>query len=145
MVMERSDVKALVRKIEELLNTEVTILPGRAKRREPEAASGDEHDPNPPIGGRIMYVPLPGTGRRFQLSPRAQQVFSFLTRNRKASPKALQVALKVNRNVIAGAVHELKAKHAIRTESVGPSGRRLVETAAEHAPRKRRKRSRRKT
>lgn len=139
MALDRKDIKALVKRIEEILNAEISLGP------RPRLAAQASQPPNPAGGSRTMYVPLPGTGSRFKLSPRAQQVYSFLTRNRKASPGALQAGLKVNRNVIAGAVHELKRKHAIRVER-SASTRQPVATAAEYAPARRskpRKRTRR--
>lgn len=117
--MGESEAKRLVRMIESMLNREI---PG-----------------TPKIGGRVMYLPLPGTGSkaRHVLSPRAQQVFSFLIKlGKPASSADLQKGLRVNRNVIAGAVHELKAKRALKRVQVG--GRReAVEVAAEAPPRKR--------
>jgi DNA segregation ATPase FtsK/SpoIIIE-like protein len=111
--MSRTEVRRLIKGIEELLNTEI---PG-----------------TPRIGGRVMYVALPGTGSKSKdvLSPRAQQVMAFLARNRKASSQALQKALKVNRNVIAGAVHELKQAKFVRSERFEPD-----QVAAESRPRR---------
>lgn len=110
--------KSLVLQIEQILNTEI---PGTGQ-----------------IGARqTMYVPLPGTGSKARhiLSPRAQQVFSYLMQHKDGVSSAdLMKDLRVNRNVIAGAVHELKAKGVMRSERrfLGP-----IETAAEYAPRPR--------
>jgi hypothetical protein len=62
------------------------------------------------LQGRVMYVALPGSKRKSQnvLSHRAQQVLGQVNRQGRATAAALMDALEVNRNVIAGAVHELK-------------------------------------
>ena len=124
--MAKPDIKTLLRRIEELLNREFRLIPSSV--REPFRG------PNPAGGGRMAYVPVPGTGSKLELSPRAAQVYHFIKRNRKASARALQGALKVNRNVIAGAIHELKSKGVVRAEPFEP-----VKSAAGYAPRKRRK------
>lgn len=66
----------------------------------------------PAMPGRVLYVAIPGSGRgkktRGVLSRRATQVLIQIERKRRVSSKGLQSALRVNRNVIAGAVHELK-------------------------------------
>lgn len=120
--MSKSEKKRLIKQIEEILNTEI---PG-----------------TPRIGGRVMYIPLPGTGStaRHILSPRAQQVFSFLKRLHQGGTSAqIQKGLKVNRNVVAGAVHELKVKRAIQSRRLQVGSRQPREqVAAEVAPKKRR-------
>lgn len=59
--------------------------------------------------GRVMYVAVPGRGRnRKELTARAQEVLDFIATHKNATSAALQKGLKVNRNVIAGAIHELK-------------------------------------
>lgn len=84
-------------------------------------------------GARVFYVGIPGRAQiKKELSARAGQVMAFIDRNRKASSAALQAALKVNRNVIAGAVHELKKAGVVRVEAFGPT----VATAAEYQPRR---------
>lgn len=125
MALSRAEIKNLVRRIEQLLNTDI---PG-----------------TPRIGGRVMYVALPGSGSKSKnaLSPRAKQVLAYLNRNRRGTAKALQAALRVNRNVIAGAMHELKQAGFVRSEAFagvpGDVGRARIETAAGYAPRAKRR------
>lgn len=77
-----------------------------------KALRGVERTMNRPIpgtGGRVMYVAMPGRGKnRKELTDRAQEVLTFLSKHKNATSAALQKGLKVNRNVIAGAIHELK-------------------------------------
>lgn len=78
-----------------------------------KALRGVERTMNRPIpgtgAGRVMYVAVPGRGKnRKELTARASEVLSFLNKKHKATSAALQKGLKVNRNVIAGAIHELK-------------------------------------
>lgn len=124
--MSKTEKARLVKMIEEILNKEI---PG-----------------TPRIGGRVTYVPLPGTGSKARhiLSPRAQQVFSLLKKLGKGTSTEIQKGLKVNRNVVAGAVHELKSKRAIKTERlfVAGGGEEREQVAAEVAPRKRTRRQR---
>ena len=61
---------------------------------------------------RVIYQYVAGAERK-GLSKRAIQVLTFMSKNRVASSRALQYALKVNRNVIAGAIHELKQANCI--------------------------------
>lgn len=71
----------------------------------------------PGTGGRVMYVAVPGRGRnRRELSARAQEVLTFLTHHKNATSRALQEGLRVNRNVIAGAIHELKQAGFVQSE-----------------------------
>jgi len=87
-----------------------------------KAMRGVERTMNKPIpgtGGRVMYVALPGRGRnRAELSARADEVLAFITRKRNATSAALQQGLKVNRNVIAGAMHELKQAGLVKSEPI---------------------------
>lgn len=87
--------------------------------------------------GRVMYVALPGSKKKTQmLSHRAQQVMGQINRKGRITAAALMSALEVNRNVIAGAVHELKQAGFLGTEPAMASGAEY-QTAAEHQPRKR--------
>lgn len=78
-------------------------------------------------GARVLYMTLPGTkadriykkARAAKLSARATEVLAFLVKQQKASSAALQKGLKVNRNVIAGAVHELKQAGLIVSQPLG--------------------------
>lgn len=102
--IERNDVRQLMQRFEAFLNQEV---PGTPRV--------------PRTGGRVMYVALPGTGRKSQnvLSNRAKQVLGAINRRRRATAAALQDTLKVNRNVIAGAIHELKQAQFVHAIPVG--------------------------
>lgn len=67
--------------------------------------------------GRVLYVAMPGRGRnRAKLTERADQVMAFLAKHQKATSAAIQAQLKVNRNVVAGAIHELKQANLVRVE-----------------------------
>lgn len=78
----------------------------------------------PHTGARVVYVAMPGKGRtRKAISDRARQVFAFLQQQRQASAQALQKALNVNRNVIAGAVYELRSVGLVKSQRIaGPAG-----------------------
>jgi DNA segregation ATPase FtsK/SpoIIIE-like protein len=116
--MSKTTARRLMKRIEEFLNAEI---PG-----------------TPRIGGRVHYVALPVAGTEAELSPRAEQVMKFLRRRQRATSAALQSALRVNRNVIAGAVHELKQAGLLKSESIdGFSGGRHMEVAHEAPPRRR--------
>jgi DNA segregation ATPase FtsK/SpoIIIE-like protein len=73
----------------------------------------------PGTGGRVMYVAIPGRGRnRRELSARATEVLSFIESHKNATSAAIQKGLKVNRNVIAGAMHELRQAGVVRSEPI---------------------------
>lgn len=135
MTIER---KNLIKQIEEILLTEIPL---DSVARSIERVMNTEIPGTPRItgrapGSRVMYVAMPGRGKnREALSARAQQVYSFLMRNRKGSSAALQSALGVNRNVISGAIHELKTKGLVKPEVFG--GRAPAQSAAEYVPRRR--------
>lgn len=117
--------KNLIASIREILNTEIPL---DAIANSVERLMNTEIPGTPSLtgragGARVMYVAIPGKGRnRAALSDRAAQVLAFLDKNRKASSGALQVALGVNRNVIAGAVHELKQAGVVTTQAFGGGG-----------------------
>ena len=68
--------------------------------------------------GRVQYRRLRGSVKG--LSDRAQQVIAALDKHEGVgTSKDLQAWLKVNRNVIAGALHELRQAHLIRSEELG--------------------------
>lgn len=125
------ELKGLLRRLEQLLNAPI---PG-----------------TPTIGGRVRYVPLPGRGRnRAHLTARAAQVFEYLQRKGGETAAGLAAGLKVNRNVIAGAMHELRKARLVRSEPfegqrVRGGGRLATASASEysHRPRKGKKRSKR--
>lgn len=97
MAITKADLVQMVRDIEKLLNTGI---PG-----------------TPEMPGRVMYVPLPGSERKAEnvLSPRALNVYKALVKHKKLTSKALQETLKVNRNVIAGAIFECRAKGVVKS------------------------------
>lgn len=66
----------------------------------------------------VIYVALRPAKRRVKLSRRAIQVLRAVRKTRQATSHALQVALNVNRNVIAGAVHELKQAGVLKSALV---------------------------
>ncbi len=124
-------IRKQVHKLEVMLNTDI---PGTPKMSLRAGAQGGG------VGGRVMYVALPGTGSKSKnaLSPRAKQVLGQINRQRRATAAALQEALEVNRNVIAGAVHELKQAGLVGTEALAAAGAgRMTEAAAEPRPRQR--------
>lgn len=97
MAITKQDIRDMVADIEQLLNTPI---PG-----------------TPEITGRVMYAPLPGSERKAEnvLSPRALRVYKALVKHKKLTSKALQETLKVNRNVIAGAIFECRSKGVVRS------------------------------
>lgn len=169
--LQNEIVPAIAGRVEETLQTELlqTAVPTLAQEVESALLSASEDTPmrratdSPPqhsaaervprrtgnVGGggaRVFYVSIPGKQRiKEQLSARAGQVMAFIDRNRKASSAAIQAALKVNRNVIAGAVHELKKAGVIRVEDFSPAVataseyQRRVRKPAPKAPAKRKK------
>lgn len=78
------------------------------------------NQPIPGTGrGRVLYVAMPGRGRnRTEVSERAGQVMEFLAKQQRATSAAIQEQLKVNRNVVAGAIHELKQAKLVRSEPI---------------------------
>lgn len=121
-VQRSEQMRRIIQSIEEILNAEIPWTPRISQvRRTPEGK----------LAGRVMYVALPGSPKKSQnvLSHRAQQVLATINRQRKATSAALQDALTVNRNVIAGAIHELKQARFVKVVPVGGS-----ESAAEFRP-----------
>lgn len=74
----------------------------------------------PKFGGRVTYVPLPGSSVKARniLSPRARQVYRTIRKQKRATSRDLQRALRVNRNVIAGALAEMRAASMIKSEPI---------------------------
>lgn len=73
------------------------------------------------VGGRVMYVSLPGSKRsRAALSQRASEVFALIERNRAVTSAQIQSTLNVNRNVVAGAIHELKEFKLVKPQPIDP-------------------------
>lgn len=116
-------VTRIIKAIESVLNSEIPGTPRISQMR--QTPDG--------LAGRVMYVALPGSGNKSKnvLSRRAQQVLASINRQRKATSAAIQEALDVNRNVIAGAIHELKQARFVKAVPVGPA----LETAHEFRPR----------
>jgi hypothetical protein len=138
-----AQVQRIIQAIESVLNAEIPGTPRISQVRRTSAG----------LTGRVMYVALPGSGRKSKnvLSRRAQQVLATINRLRKATSAAIQEALEVNRNVIAGAVHELKQAKFVKAVPVGPAMEVVGEfhprahrktTSNDRAPRKSRKSSR---
>lgn len=109
--IERSMRQRIIQAIEDVLNAEI---PGTPRISQVRLSKGGS------LSGRVMYVALPGSGKKSQnvLSHRAQQVLATINRQRKATSAALQDALEVNRNVIAGAIHELKQAKFVSVQRV---------------------------
>lgn len=109
----------------------------RAPKHRPRGESAGEAAPQvsrthagatrAPIGPQVRY--RVGAKHPRDLSPRAEQVFDAIAARSREGATAAQLMqkLKVNRNVIAGAMHELRKVGAVRTEAV---------TAEERPPRK---------
>jgi hypothetical protein len=117
--MKRTDIDRIVKAIEASLNAEIPGTPRITGRV---------------VGGRVMYVALPGKGKnREALSRRAGQVLAAIARKKEATSKALQGALRVNRNVIAGAIHELKQAKLVKAVTMPEPA--LAQSVAEHRPR----------
>lgn len=116
--MDRKDIRRIVQAIEQVLNQEIPGTPRLTGRHQ---ATG---------GRRVLYVALGGSAKaREALSQRAGQVHTFLARKRKATAAAIMSALRVNRNVVAGAVHELKKAKLIRSEEMFSGS--VIESAGE--------------
>lgn len=127
-------IRRLVEQIEKVLNDPIPGTPN---------ISGVRRNAEGNLQGRVMYVALPGSKRKSQnvLSRRAQQVLGQVNRTGRTTAAALMDTLEVNRNVIAGAVHELKQAGFLATEPAMASGSGY-QVAAEHTPRKRKKATR---
>lgn len=138
--------RGLFNRIEKIL-TDITPTRERVERV--------MNTPIPGTGGRVLYVHIPGSGKnRAALSRRAAEVLAFITKARGASSADLQRGLHVNRNVIAGAIHELKQAHCVEAEATAGEapprrGRRVASNkavwggaakAADRSPRKKRQR-----
>lgn len=68
---------------------------------------------------RTIYVIVPGRGvHRRKATRRAKQVLAYIAKHSKATSADLQKALDVNRNVISGAVFELRKLGLIKSEAV---------------------------
>lgn len=126
-------IRKFVEGIEKVLNEPIPGTPNISGVRRNAAGN---------FQGRVMYVALPGSKRKSQnvLSRRAQQVMGQINRTGRTTAAALMDALEVNRNVIAGAVHELKQAGFLATEALtsGPA----YQTAAGYKPRARKKNGR---
>lgn len=115
-------VAGIARKVERIMRQEV---PGSTRMlRRAEQIMNTEI---PGTGSRVLYVAMPGRGKtRKAISSRATEVLTYLRKQRKATAADLMKALDVNRNVIAGAVYELRQAGLIKSQATGV----LVESAA---------------
>lgn len=96
---------AVIERLEALLNREIPHTPRITGSRM--------------IGGRVMYVPLPGSQRsRAALSKRAAEVLAIIQQNHAATSGQIQATLHVNRNVVAGAIHELKQFRLVKPQPI---------------------------
>lgn len=70
-------------------------------------------------GPRVLYVVVPGRGvNRRTLTRRGQQFLAYIQkRGGKATAADLQRGLRVNRNVVSGAVFELRKKRIVKSET----------------------------
>jgi hypothetical protein len=101
----QSRLNALIERLETFLNREIPNTP---------RITGS-------LGGRVMYVPLPGSQRsRAALSKRAAEVLAMIERNNAATSAQIQATLNVNRNVVAGAIHELKQFRLVKPQPIDP-------------------------
>lgn len=103
----------------------------------------------PPIPGRVFYTAVTNGSKRAvaALTPRAKQVYDYITKHRQPTAASLQTALKVNRNVIAGALHLLRQSKLVKSEPApatdmprqhtGDTTRRQRVQLAHDAPRRR--------
>ncbi len=92
----------LAARIEEVINKEIPHTPRISGRRRK---------------ARVLYVALPGRGKaKTQLTARTLQVWEYLQAHQHQSAIAMQANLQVNRNVIAGAIHELKKAGLVKVE-----------------------------
>lgn len=133
-----TQIRRILAMIEKTLNEPIPGTPN---------ISGVRRNAEGNLQGRVMYVALPGSKRKSQnvLSHRAQQVMGLVNRTGRTTAAALMDALEVNRNVIAGAVHELKQAGFLATEALASApGTRNYQAAAGYKPRAKRKTSNRK-
>jgi hypothetical protein len=134
-----NQIRRIMGMIEKVLNEPIPGTPN---------ISGIRRNAEGNLQGRVMYVALPGSKRKSQnvLSHRAQQVMGLVNRTGRTTAAALMEALEVNRNVIAGAVHELKQAGFLASKAVvgEVGGGRNYEAAAEVKPRARKKNRNRK-
>jgi hypothetical protein len=108
------------RDINALLNTEIPGTISTEKLLKAiEAAITADIPGTPQLGlaraGRVQYRRMRGSVK--SLSVRARQVIEALDKHKGVgTARDLQAWLKVNRNVIAGALHELRQAQMIRSE-----------------------------
>lgn len=119
---------SLARKIAKTLNTDIPHTPqvraaGRMRSLGKRIAQGS----------RVAYAIVKGV-KPDSVSERAMQVADYLAGRKMASSADIQRGLNVNRNVIAGAVHELKKSGYVRSVAE----RRAYESAGEYQGRERR-------
>lgn len=120
-----------VAQVERVLNEPV---PSRG----PQSAGERSAAPAMRGGGRVIYVARVKTAK---VAARAQQMLDAINRKGgRATAPEVMAAMSVNRNVIAGAVHELKQAGAVVIQPALPQ----VAAAAEYAPRTKRKYTKRK-
>lgn len=104
ILTQEIDLSRMARGFERMMNTEIPGTPRISGRRR---------------SARVLYVALPGRGKaKTNLTKRTSEVWKFVRKQGKTSALALQESLEVNRNVIAGAIHELKQAGLIKVEQV---------------------------
>lgn len=72
-----------------------------------------------PLGCRIQYVPVSRRAiRTTRVSRRPKEILQWIDEHpgTPATSQALQMALRVNRNVISGAVYYLRTRNILRSE-----------------------------
>ncbi len=107
--------KKLAQQIRELLKTEIPVMAQRIE------GYLNAEMPFPRMTTRqVLYVRIPGSGtakgQRRHVTPRAAQVLAYLQKKKKATAAELQKHLGINRNVVSGAIFELRRKRLVRSE-----------------------------
>lgn len=113
--------RKLNRRIEDLLDRiEKALSAGALKPDGPRRRTSSEpvtEAPHRPGRAQVAYVALRGKAEK-ELSPRARQVHALMRKHRKMTAADLRDGLHVNRNVIAGALHELRRTHLVKSEQI---------------------------
>lgn len=116
------------------------VLNEPAPRRVPQSAGEQRSAPPAAMrgGSRVIYV---ARVKSADVAARAQQMLDVINKKGgRATPLEVMSAMSVNRNVVAGAIHELKQAKAVTIQQAQPQ----AAAAAEYAPRTKRKYTKRK-